>query len=66
MKIFVIGASCFISSAVVKELLSAKHQVIGLVRSEESAKTVSKTGAEVLMDNLEDLDILKQGVLQAV
>jgi len=65
MKVFVTGASGFIGSEVVRELVSAGHQVIGLARSEKSAKIVSDLGAEVLTGDLEDLDVLKQGVLQA-
>lgn len=65
MKVFVTGASGFIGSAVVRELISTGHQVIGLARSEKSANIVSDLGAEVLLGNLENLDILKQGASQA-
>lgn len=61
MKIFVTGASGFIGSAVVRELIGAGHQVIGLARSEKSAKVISDTGAEVLEGALEDLEILQKG-----
>lgn len=65
MKVFLTGASGFIGSAIVKELLSAGHEVTGLARSDESAKTISDAGARVLMGSIEDLDILKQGASHA-
>lgn len=65
MKTFVTGASGFIGSAVVKELLDAGHQVIGLARSEASAKKISDAGAEVLLGTLEDLDVLQKGASKA-
>lgn len=65
MKIFVTGASGFIGSAVVQELLKAGHKVSGLARSEASATAIRKTGAEVLLGDLEDLDVLQQGATQA-
>ncbi|MBO9694237.1 SDR family oxidoreductase [Chryseobacterium sp.] len=61
MKVFVTGASGFNGSAVVKELIGAGHQVVGLARSEKSAKIIHDLGAEVLKGNLEDTEILKQG-----
>jgi nucleoside-diphosphate-sugar epimerase len=65
MKVFVTGASGYNGSAIVKELISAGHQVIGLARSEKSVKIISDLGAEVLYGNLEDLEILKQGAKNA-
>lgn len=65
MKVFVTGASGFIGSAVVKELIDAGHQVIGLARSSGSSALITNAGAEVLMGTLDDLDVLKQGAARA-
>lgn len=65
MHVFVTGASGFIGSAVVKELMQAGHRVTGLARSEASAEAIRRAGAEVLNGSLEDTDVLKQGALQA-
>lgn len=65
MKVFVTGASGFVGSAVVKELLSNGHQVIGLARSEESAKSIRDAGAEVLMGDLDSLATLQKGAREA-
>jgi nucleoside-diphosphate-sugar epimerase len=61
MRIFVTGASGWIGSAVVPELLGAGHQVVGLARSGSSAEAITKAGAEVLHGDLEDLDTLRAG-----
>lgn len=65
MKVFVTGASGFVGSAVVKELLSNGHQIVGLARSEESASLIRELGAEVLMGDLDSLDILQKGAREA-
>ncbi|MGI9653273.1 NAD-dependent epimerase/dehydratase family protein [Chryseobacterium sp. RLHN22] len=65
MKVFVTGTSGFVGSAVVKELIANGHQVTGLARSEESAKSISEAGAEVLMGDLENFDILQKGAREA-
>ncbi|GAA0884381.1 SDR family oxidoreductase [Sphingobacterium siyangense subsp. cladoniae] len=65
MKVFVTGASGFIGTAVIRELITAGHQVIGLARSEKSAEIISDLGAKVILGDLENLDLLKQGASQA-
>ncbi len=65
MKVFVTGASGWIGSAVVPELLNAGHQVVGLARSERSADQLRSAGAQVLRGDIEDLDVLSAGATEA-
>ena len=65
MKVFVTGASGFIGSAVIKELLAAGYEVTGLARSNVSAKAISSAGAQVLKGSLDDPGSLKRGASES-
>jgi nucleoside-diphosphate-sugar epimerase len=65
MRLFLTGASGWIGSAVIPELLAHGHEVLGLARSDTAVEKVAASGAEVLRGDLQDLDVLRAGAEQA-
>jgi nucleoside-diphosphate-sugar epimerase len=65
MKVLVTGASGWIGSAVVPELLAAGHQVVGLARSDRSAAALVAAGAQALTVTIDDLDVLKDAAAES-
>jgi nucleoside-diphosphate-sugar epimerase len=65
MRVFVTGATGFIGSAVVKDLIAAGHQVTGVYRSDEKAPALAAAGAEVYRGSIDDPDSLKDGAARS-
>jgi nucleoside-diphosphate-sugar epimerase len=65
MRVFVTGATGFIGSLVVKDLISAGHQVIGVYRSDDKASALAATGAEAYRGSIDDPDGLKEGAARS-